>query len=106
MSEKIRECPVPHAFADPTPPRLDNDSEFGFYVHCPECSAFGPYSDSGAGAIAAWNHRPREERLVKLLGRAQTTCDGIAGHQCCCELCRADATRMSAAIAVELGERP
>ena len=71
MSEKIRECPVPHAFADPTPPRLDNDSEFGFYVHCPECSAFGPYSDSGAGAIAAWNRRPREERLVKLLREAR-----------------------------------
>jgi hypothetical protein len=48
----------------------------------------------------------REERLVNLLGMAQTTCDGIAGHQCCCELCHADATRMSAAIAVELEERP
>jgi len=59
--------------------------------------------DEGS-AIAAWNRRPREERLVKLLGRAQTTCDGIAGHQCCCELCRADAERMSAAIDAALTE--
>lgn len=69
MSEKIRECPL----CGGAPVLIEYSYEGEPYARV-ECScgcrgAEGVGNERHSEAVRSWNHRPREERLVKLLNR-------------------------------------
>lgn len=109
MSEKIKPCPFCGGKGGATNhPRshFDKDTyehigtEVVCNVDCIDCGASTASGDAGSAtreeAIAIWNHRPREERLVKLLREAKeslVTLQLISTHA---PACRYRATLLAA----------
>jgi len=67
---KLRECPLPWCANDDASVCRWEDDEF--WVRC-GCGAYGPTRATEAEAIAAWNSRPGEDKLIAALKDVAST---------------------------------